>query len=316
MTSAATRSCAASIWKTKKRRSRNSAAGNAPSATTDHLNANRLIAPWLTTRFTGPDSRSWTAPPNSSSWNPRSSPTERPVDEFLADDRLQRANTGRRDFLKFMGFSVTAATLAACETPVVKSIPYTNKPEEITPGVANYYASTYYDGHDYVDVLVKTREGRPIFVKSNTETGVWPQRARQCVRDRSLRQRPPSRLPAQRCRPPIGSPSMLRVQKAMAGAGRKVLLTGHGDEPEPLCAPSPPWRKPPAWSMSSAIPSATAPSSRRPRRTSDADSFPALRFRQCQDRSLPQRRLPRHVGRHRLVHDRVGQDAPSRERRP
>ena len=98
-------------------------------------------------------------------------PAERPVDEFLADDRLQRANTGRRDFLKFMGFSVTAATLAACETPVVKSIPYTNKPEEITPGVANYYASTYYDGHDYVDVLVKTREGRPIFVKSNTETG-------------------------------------------------------------------------------------------------------------------------------------------------
>ena len=67
---------------------------------------------------------------------------------------------------------MTAATLAACETPVVKSIPYTNKPEEITPGVANYYASTYYDGHDFVNVLVKTREGRPIFVKSNTETGL------------------------------------------------------------------------------------------------------------------------------------------------
>ncbi len=66
---------------------------------------------------------------------------------------------------------MTAATLAACETPVVKSIPYTNKPEEITPGVANYYASTFYDGHDFVNVLVKTREGRPIFVKSNTETG-------------------------------------------------------------------------------------------------------------------------------------------------
>ena len=60
-------------------------------------------------------------------------PVERPVDEFLADDRLQRANTGRRDFLKFMGFSVTAATLAACETPVVKSIPYTNKPAGSTP---------------------------------------------------------------------------------------------------------------------------------------------------------------------------------------
>ena len=60
---------------------------------------------------------------------------------------------------------------------MVKSIPYTNKPEEITPGVANYYASAY-DGHDFVNVLVKTREGRPIFVKNNTETGYGKVNAR------------------------------------------------------------------------------------------------------------------------------------------
>ena len=98
-------------------------------------------------------------------------PEAQSVDEFLTDERLESTHTGRRDFLKFMGFGLTAATLAACETPVIKSIPYTNKPEEVTPGVANHYASTYYDGHDFVNVLVKTREGRPIFVKSNTETG-------------------------------------------------------------------------------------------------------------------------------------------------
>ena len=40
-------------------------------------------------------------------------PAERPIDEFLSDDRLEKVNTGRRDFLKFMGFSLTAATLAA-----------------------------------------------------------------------------------------------------------------------------------------------------------------------------------------------------------
>ena len=65
------------------------------------------------------------------------------VDDFLSDERLESTHTGRRDFLKFMGFGLTAATLAACETPVIKSIPYTNKPEEVTPGVANFYASTY-----------------------------------------------------------------------------------------------------------------------------------------------------------------------------
>jgi MoCo/4Fe-4S cofactor protein with predicted Tat translocation signal len=97
---------------------------------------------------------------------------EQSVENFLADDKLKETNTGRRDFLKFMGFSLAAATLAACETPVVKSIPYVVKPEEITPGIANYYASTYYDGNDYGSVLVKTREGRPIFIKGNKEFGL------------------------------------------------------------------------------------------------------------------------------------------------
>jgi MoCo/4Fe-4S cofactor protein with predicted Tat translocation signal len=90
-----------------------------------------------------------------------------PVDEFLGNDSLVDTSTNRRDFLKFLGFSVTAASLAACETPVRKAIPYLNKPEEVTPGVANYYASTYWDGQDFSGVLVKTREGRPIKVDGN-----------------------------------------------------------------------------------------------------------------------------------------------------
>ena len=98
-------------------------------------------------------------------------PAAQTVDEFLSDERIDATHTGRRDFLKFMGFSLTAATLAACETPVIKSIPYTVKPEEVTPGVANHYASTFYNGQDYGQVLVKTREGRPIFIKSNGVTG-------------------------------------------------------------------------------------------------------------------------------------------------
>ncbi len=95
-----------------------------------------------------------------------------PIEEMLADKGLTGSSTGRRDFLKFLGFSLSAATLAACETPVVKSIPYVNKPEEITPGVANWYASTYYDGDDFASVLVKTREGRPIHIKGNTRFGI------------------------------------------------------------------------------------------------------------------------------------------------
>ncbi len=89
------------------------------------------------------------------------------LDTFLGDDKLSDSSTDRRDFLKFLGFSITAATLASCETPVIKAVPYLTKPEEITPGIANWYASTYYDGNDYASILVKTREGRPIHIKGN-----------------------------------------------------------------------------------------------------------------------------------------------------
>ena len=56
-----------------------------------------------------------------------------PVDEFLNKDEVKTEGTNRRDFLKFLGFSVTAATLAACEAPIIKSIPYVVKPDEIIP---------------------------------------------------------------------------------------------------------------------------------------------------------------------------------------
>jgi MoCo/4Fe-4S cofactor protein with predicted Tat translocation signal len=86
-----------------------------------------------------------------------------PIEDVLSGNGLM-GKTPRRDFLKAVGFGVGAVTLAACQkVPVNKSIPYLIKPEEITPGVANYYTSTY-DGHA---ILVKTREGRPIKVEGN-----------------------------------------------------------------------------------------------------------------------------------------------------
>ena len=93
---------------------------------------------------------------------------EIPVDEFLSDkDNLENSSTNRRDFLKYIGFSTAAATLAACEGPVVKSIPYVVQPKEIIPGIANYYATTIANGYDFANILIKNREGRPIKVEKN-----------------------------------------------------------------------------------------------------------------------------------------------------
>jgi molybdopterin-containing oxidoreductase family iron-sulfur binding subunit len=97
-------------------------------------------------------------------------PEEIPTDLFLGDKKnLEATSTTRRDFLKYVGFTTAAVTLASCEGPVVKSIPYIIKPNDIIPGVAEYYATTIADGFDFANVLVKVREGRPIKIEPNKD---------------------------------------------------------------------------------------------------------------------------------------------------
>lgn len=88
------------------------------------------------------------------------------------DGILGGSNTQRRDFLKVMGFGMAAVTLAACEAPVHKAIPYIKKPDLTFPSISDYYASTYTEGGEYASVLVETREGRPIKIEGNTLSSV------------------------------------------------------------------------------------------------------------------------------------------------
>ena len=88
--------------------------------------------------------------------------------ELLEDDFI-RKGTSRRDFLKLLGFSfVSASVLASCKRPVQKALPYIIQPPEIVPGKSLYYATSFYDGHEYSGILVKTRDGRPIKIEGNS----------------------------------------------------------------------------------------------------------------------------------------------------
>jgi MoCo/4Fe-4S cofactor protein with predicted Tat translocation signal len=89
--------------------------------------------------------------------------------EFLPetlDPALPAATLTRRGFLGMVG---AAAAMAACTTHERTIVPYTKRPEEFIPGVANYYATTFPEGERSYAVLVKTREGRPIHVTGNDE---------------------------------------------------------------------------------------------------------------------------------------------------
>lgn len=92
------------------------------------------------------------------------------MEEMAENGSADKVEATRRDFLKMLGFSLGAATVAAsCEIPVKKAIPYVVKPDSIVPGVASYYASVFTDGGDTIPVLVKTREGRPIKIEGNPQ---------------------------------------------------------------------------------------------------------------------------------------------------
>ncbi|MFO1464399.1 MAG: TAT-variant-translocated molybdopterin oxidoreductase [bacterium] len=86
-------------------------------------------------------------------------------------DEFPEWNSSRRDFLKLMGFSLGTVAMVACtRSPVHQALPFLNKPAELTPGEANWYATTCASCSAGCGLLVKSRDGRPIKVEGNTES--------------------------------------------------------------------------------------------------------------------------------------------------
>ncbi|HMF94260.1 MAG TPA: 4Fe-4S dicluster domain-containing protein [Vicinamibacterales bacterium] len=92
----------------------------------------------------------------------------------------QRARTGpppepsRRDFLTLAGFGIAAAAASACSRGAVqKAIPMLSQPEELTPGVPNWYATTCGGCSAACTLLAKTRDGRPIKIEGNADSVVF-----------------------------------------------------------------------------------------------------------------------------------------------
>jgi Fe-S-cluster-containing dehydrogenase component/anaerobic selenocysteine-containing dehydrogenase len=96
---------------------------------------------------------------------------ENPILDLFNDSR-NYLPASRRDFLKLCGFSFAVSALSSCESKISKAVPYVNAPVESTPGEALYYASSYINGNDYCSIIVKTRDGRPIKIEGNPESGI------------------------------------------------------------------------------------------------------------------------------------------------
>lgn len=81
-----------------------------------------------------------------------------------------RYDIDRRTFLKLAGFSFAGSVIAGCQqASVEKAIPFLIKPEEVTPGVATWYATTCGGCNASCGVLAKNRDGRPIKLEGNPD---------------------------------------------------------------------------------------------------------------------------------------------------
>ena len=73
----------------------------------------------------------------------------------------------RRDFLARMGFTLSAASLAACRAPVQHAVPLLEGSDRLVPGVPVFYATTCGGCPSACGLVVKQRDGRPIKVEGN-----------------------------------------------------------------------------------------------------------------------------------------------------
>lgn len=90
--------------------------------------------------------------------------TSSPLREGETDEA---SGVDRRNFLRIMGASMALASAGCIRRPVQKLVPYNTRPEEITLGIANKYASTFSYLGNVSPIVVRTREGRPLHIEAN-----------------------------------------------------------------------------------------------------------------------------------------------------
>ncbi len=73
----------------------------------------------------------------------------------------------RRQFLQLMGAAMAMAGLTGCRRPAEKILPYARKPDEVIPGVSQFYATGMPFRGVLRPILVESHEGRPTKVEGN-----------------------------------------------------------------------------------------------------------------------------------------------------
>ena len=76
---------------------------------------------------------------------------------------------GRRNFMKIMAasFGLAGLGMAGCRRPKQHILPYAEQPENLIPGVANYYCTSVPGLSAHTPVIVESHQGRPTKIEGN-----------------------------------------------------------------------------------------------------------------------------------------------------
>lgn len=127
----------------------------------------------------------------------------------------------RRKFLAVTSAGAALAGTAGCvRKPVEYLIPYSKRPEDLIPGKAVYYATTFTAGTKVLGVLAESQDGRPIKIEGNPQhpnsrgrAGTWAQASILNIYD-------PERSTV---------PSLVLATSGGSGHGEGDHSGGHGD---------------------------------------------------------------------------------------
>ena len=90
----------------------------------------------------------------------------------------------RRSFIKLMtaSFGLAGLGMTGCRRPEHTILPYGNSPEELIPGIPNYYATSMPTPQGFIPLIVESHNGRPTKVEGNPSyipngggTGIYAQ---------------------------------------------------------------------------------------------------------------------------------------------
>lgn len=90
------------------------------------------------------------------------------IENEFASDLTDITAIDRRSMLKVMGATVALAGLGvSCRRPEEKILPYVKQPEDIVPGVPNFFATAQPTPFGANGILVESHEGRPTKIEGN-----------------------------------------------------------------------------------------------------------------------------------------------------